>query len=111
MAMDEIQKEYFFEETTTVHYGTEVKEIRTGLKSFQLTATVSAGTGVIAADIETSHDGVIWNWAANFSIATVTTSGVGVLATLTNAHKYHRVNLYTITGTDCTATASVCYLD
>ena len=111
MAMDELQVDWFFQNETSANYG--VTEIKTGavVKSFQLWAIVSATTGVIAADIETSNDGVNWVWAANFSIATVTTSGTGVIANLSNAFKYFRVNMYTITGTDATVSCTVSYID
>lgn len=111
MSMDKHQVEWFFQDETAAHYGTEVKIIETALKSFHLWAIVSSGTGTIAADVEGSNDGVNWFWVANHSIATVTTSGTGVQATVENAFKYHRVNMYTITGTDCTAHSSVSYLD
>jgi hypothetical protein len=109
MAMDELQVKYFFQDETSANYG--VTELQTGavIKSFQLYATTTAGTGVIAADAEVSNDGVVWNYLAALSIATVTTSGVGVIANVSNAFKYFRVNMYTITGTNCTAHANISY--
>lgn len=111
MSMKEHEVEWFFQDETAANYGATVIKVSTEIKSFHLWATTSAGTGVIAADVETSNDGVNWVWAANFSIASVATTGTGVIANLSNAFKYFRVNMYTITGTDCTAHANVSYLD
>lgn len=109
--MEEIKTYTFFTNETAPHYGTVSYEIPVAIKSFHLWAITSAGTGSISADVEGSNDGVNWFWVANHSIGTVTTSGTGVQATVTNAFKYHRINMYGITGTDCTAHSTVCFID
>lgn len=104
--------ETIFENETAPHYGAKVVNISSEIKSAHLFASTTSGTGTVNADLEASNDNSNWFWVGNLTLnGTVTTSGVSVAVTVTNAFKYHRINMYGISGTGCKATAIISHMD
>ena len=103
--------ETIFEDETAPHYGANVIAVSSELKSAHLFASTTSGTGAVNADLEASNDGSNWFWVGNLTIATVTTAGVSVAVSVTNAFRFHRINMYGISGTGCKATAIISHMD
>ena len=108
--MERVKVEHMMVDQTSTTT-TSALEIPAVNKSFCCITQTSAGAGTADCDIEGSNDGVTWHWVADASDAAVSTSLKTTQSTINDSYKYYRVNLWGITGTNCTVNVFGSFLD
>ena len=104
--MSKVGVQHFFEDITAVHAGTTELTPTDNVVTFQSSGYTSAGTGLLEMNIEASNDGDTWEAVLQMDVVLSTTDSC-TLGSLNVPYKYFRCNLYTVTGTDATASCNM----